>query len=204
MSPVCSSPGMPDPVTSPKPPVIVAAEEPFEEEVAAPDPPAAEAPSEVDETDGARFPDWALIPSWKPPAGFPAGRAIYFVPLDVRMMAKRTGGQPIKLKDGSTRTCRQLILWELNLGDEKAAFLRAGGDPNRAAGELAKQMIRAVDGEPVTWADLKSPAHPDRIWADLGPRYRNLLSRFYTSLHVLAEAEVNDFFYNCVEQRKAV
>lgn len=195
---------MPDPITPPKPPVIVAAEEPPEEGLAEVDSPAAEAPSEVDEAEGSRFPAWALIPTWKPPAGFPAGRAIHFVPLDVELMAKRTGGAAIKLKDGSTRVCRQLILWELNLGDEKAAFIRAGGDPNRAAGELAKQMIRSVDGEPVTWADLKSPAHPDRIWADMGPRYRNLLSRFYTALHVLGEKEVTDFFYNCVEERKAL
>lgn len=192
---------MPDPTA--KPPVIVAAEEPSEEEPAEADPPAAEAPSEVDEVEGSRFPEWALIPAWKAPHGFPAGRSVYFIPVIVEKMAKRLGGTPIKLKDGSTQVCRQLVLWELNLGDEKAALMRAGGDPNKAGSELAKQMIRAVDGVPVSWGDLKSPAHPERIWADLGPRYRNLLARWYTALHVLGEREIVEFFHNC-EERKPV
>ena len=194
---------MPDPAALPKPPVIVAAEEPSEEEPAAADPPAPDAPSEADETEGSRFPEWALIPAWKAPAGFPAGRSVYFIPVIVEKMAKRVGGAPIKLKDGSTQVCRQLVLWELNLGDEKAALMRAGGDPNKAGSEFAKQMIRAVDGVPVSWGDLKSPAHPERIWADLGPRYRNLLARWYTALHVLGEREIVEFFHNC-EERKPV
>jgi hypothetical protein len=198
---------MPDPANDPKsstykPPVIVAVEEPTEQD-AEPDPPAAEAPSEVDETEGSRFPEWALIPSWRAPAGFPAGRSVYFIPIIVSKMARRDGGTPIKLKDGSTQVCRQLIIWELNLGDEKAALMRAGGDPNKAGSEFAKQMIRAVDGIPVSWGDLKSPAHPERIWADLGPRYRNLLTRWYTALHVLGEREIVEFFHNC-EERKPV
>lgn len=190
---------MPDPAT--KPPVIVAVEEPSEEEPAEAEQSAAEVPSEVDETEGSRFPEWALIPAWKAPAGFPAGRAVFFIPFIVEKMANRVGGAPIKLKDGSLRVCRQVVIWELNLGDEKAALMRAGGDPNKAGSEFAKQMIRAVDGVPVSWGDLKSPAHPERIWADLGPRYRNLLSRWYTALHVLGEKEIVEFFYNCEERR---
>ena len=81
---------MPD--TATKPPVIVAVEEPSEEEPALADPPAAEAPSEVDEVEGSRFPEWAIIPSWRAPAGFPAGRSVYFLPMIVSKMARRDGG----------------------------------------------------------------------------------------------------------------
>ncbi len=134
---------MPDPASLPKPPVIVAAEEPSEEEPAAADPPAPDAPSEVDETEGSRFPEWALIPAWKAPAGFPAGRSVYFIPVIVEKMAKRVGGAPIKLKDGSTQVCRQLVLWELNLGDEKAAITR--GWEAFARPDFCRQLKRDPD-----------------------------------------------------------
>lgn len=192
---------MPDETEAPrKPPFIVAADEPEERPEPAKAPAEAE-PAQADPEDEARFPDWADVPEG---LNFPAGVMLLFVPLQTRLMRKRTGGKPIKLKDGTTRDCRQVVLWELSLEDQRRAFQRSGGDPNRAADELAIQMIRAVDGHAVDWTSETSPYHPRRIWSDMGPKLRNLLHRLYTSMHVLGEKEVADFFFNCVEERRTL
>lgn len=183
-----------------KPPFIVAADE--EEEEQLPEVEKSAAPeTEVDpDDDETRFPSWAKVPIG---LKIPAGYTIWFIPLWTRFMAKKTGGEEVVLRDGSRRTCRQIVLWECNLGDRRVAFKRAAGDPNRAADELTMQMIRAVDGEPVTWADMKSAAYPPRIWAEMGPKYRDLMHKLYTSAHVLSEDMLRDFFANCVEVRTA-
>lgn len=184
-----------------KPPVIVASEEDEPEEPEAEAPPAAVA----DEPDAGEVPDETRYPEWaKVPTGLkiPAGRKLWFVALDTSLMARTTGGEEIELR-GKKRTCRQLIFWECNLGDRKLAFKRANGDANQAADELAMQMIRAVDGVAVTWSELRSPAYPPRIWADMGSKYRDLLHKLYASIHVLGQRELDDFFTNCVELRTA-
>lgn len=187
--------------TADRPPLILAAEEPPEPEPEKAAQPAGDTPQDADPEAGQRYPAWADIPSWKPGQGPPSGRQLWFVAVKTDLMAKKTGGKIVKLKDGKLHECRQLLLWELSLQDEKQAFGRAGGDPNRAGAELAKQMVRAVDGVPVSWADERSPDHPIRIWTDLGPKYRNLLTRLYTAIHVLGEKETLDFFENGVELR---
>lgn len=185
-----------------KPPHLIAAETDEEEA----DEARAVAEQEPDEDDETRPPPWAKIPErGKGKArGFPGDVSIWFVPLQVRLMRRRSGGEMIKLKDGSQRLCRQVILWELDLDDQKRAFGRAGGDVNRASDELALQMIRAVDGEWVDWTNEQSPQHPRRIWSDMGPKLRNLLHRLYTAMHVLGDVETTDFFVNCVDVRKTL
>lgn len=183
-----------------KPPFIVAADEPEGEPEPARVAAEAEAAKE-DPEDETRFPAWAKVPEG---LKFPAGVSIWFVPLQTRLMRKKTGGEPVKLKDGTVRDCRQLIFWELGLEDQRRAFQRAGGDPNRAADELALQMIRAVDGHPVDWTSESSPHHPRRIWSAMGPKLRNLMHRLYTANHVLADKEVEDFFVNCVDVKRTI
>jgi hypothetical protein len=191
---------MPDPETVPRKPPFIVAEEDEPEET--PEPARAAAEAEPEETDDeTRFPAWAKVPEG---LKFPAGVSIWFVPLQVRLMRKKTGGDAIVLKDGTTRVCRQVIFWELNLEDQRRAFQRAGGDANRAADELTLQMIRAVDGSPVDWTSESSPHHPRRIWSDMGPKIRNLMHRLYTATHVLGDAEVQDFFVNCVDVKKTI
>jgi len=188
---------MPETSAQPKPPFIVAVEEEPVIEDAAP-------PAETSSTeDEARFPTWADIPTWRTGHGFPAGRQIWFIPLRVGLMANKRGGKEITLKSGEVAMCRQVIIWELNLPDRKAAFRRAGGDPNQASDELAMQMIRAVDGVQVDWTSEASQYNPRRIWADMGPKYRDLFARLYTMFHVIGEAAVTDFFANCAEPRMA-
>jgi len=190
---------MPEAEPIKKPPFLVAADEPEEEEQ---EPARAAAETDPEESDEeTRFPAWAKVPDG---IKFPAGVSIWFVPLQTRLMRKKTGGEPLKMKDGSVRVCRQLIFWELNLDDQKRAFGRAGGDANRASDELTLQMIRAVDGHPVDWTSETSPHHPRRIWADMGPKLRNLMHRLYTANHVLGDAEVQDFFVNCVDVKRTI
>lgn len=178
------------------------AEDVIEEAVAAANDEAAEAaPNEEDETIP---PPWAKLPDWPKNRGFPPGVNIWFVLLETRLMRRKDGGEPIKLKSGKTSACRQLILWELNLQDSKQARQRAAGDSNLYLEELTLQMVRAVDGHPVDWTNERSPHHPRRIWADMGPKYRSFLQRLYSSVHVLNEAEVVNFFENCAEVRKTV
>ena len=186
-----------------RPPLILAkeADPPPEATAEKEKPPALVEPPDPDAE--RRYPAWAKIPEFKNHQAPPPGVEIYFVPLAISMMRSKIGGEDLRLRDGSIRKCRQIMLWELSLEDERLAFGRAGGDPNRAGGELAKQMIRAIDGMPATWTDERSPSDVRRIWSDMGPRYRNLLTRLYTAMHVLGDKEVTDFFANCVEQRTA-
>lgn len=181
-----------------KPPIIVAAEEPeIEEPVEVALPPEK---IEIDPQAGARFPAWAKIPEG---LKFPAGRDILFVPLPLDLMEKKTGGEIIVDRRGNKRLCRQLILWAVNLGDKKIARKRAAGDILAYQDELTLQMIRAIDGEPVAWSAMSSSAYPPRIWGEMGEQLRNLLHRLYSSMHVLSQEHVDDFFGNLIELRRA-
>ncbi len=93
---------------------------------------------------------------------------------------------------------RYVILWEVSDGDEKLAYGRGMGDPNRAGSEVAKQMIRAIDGAEVTWDGLPGPGNADQFWSEVGAKGRNQLIRMHTQLHIMDRSEQTDFFENCV------
>lgn len=138
-------------------------------------------------TEGA--PQWVKIPKGMK---FPRGAPVVFIQFRAHLTASPSKGD------------RQAILWPLSDGDEKAAYQRAMSDPNRAPGQLAKQMVRSIDGHEVDWSG--SPDHPgniDRFWNEIGGRYRTQLIRLYTKLHILNEEEQRDFFENCVAVRTA-
>lgn len=190
----------PNEAPAPKPPLIVA-----EEPDPPPEEPALRAEPEVEDADADhRPPPWAKVPNWGRGRGFPPGVKILFVLLRTDLMRVQTGGEPVKMRDGSSRNCRQLILWELSLDDMDRARQRAGGDPVKYAQELAIQFIRAVDGEPVDWVNATGPLNPRRVWGELGPRYRDMLHRLYTVFHTMQEADVADFFVNSLEVRTAL
>lgn len=167
-----------------------------------------------------RPPPWALVPAphgqggggpeWAKGAGFPSGIAVYFALLPVAWMRRCEPGVGTDVTfpmpgDGEARPhrCRQVIYWELSLGDQQAAYKRAMGDVNLATEYLARGMIRAVDGRPVVTGN---PVHPDsieRFWADIGPRCRSLLMRQYSILHNFQEAELLTFFAYLLAPRRA-
>jgi len=133
-------------------------------------------------------PAWVEIPAnFK----FPRGRQVAFV----RFRASWT--------DTPEKGERQAILWALTDADEKVALSRAMGDVNRAANELAKQMVRAVDGHVADWSGEPGPANIDRWWNEIGARCRGMLVRIFTQLHVLNEEERKDFFESCIALRTA-
>lgn len=134
----------------------------------------------------APLPRWVKVPK---DLKFPRGRRVVFVFFHEH------------LTDAPALGNRQAILWSLTPEDEKFAFTRAMGDANRAPGELAKQMLRAVDGYVADWSGTASPGSVDKFWREVGGRYRDLLIRLYAQLHVLSGKEVDDFFENCVAVR---
>ena len=134
------------------------------------------------------------LPAWvKIPKGFkfPRGRRAVFVFFHAR------------LTDAPAFGDRQAILWSHTPEDEKFAFNRAQGDANRAPHELAKQMIRAVDGFTADWSGTPSQGNVDTFWRQIGGKYRDLLVRLYAQLHVLTREETDDFFVNCIAVRSS-
>ena len=164
-----------------------------------------------------RPPPWALVPAlhghgggkaeWPKGCGFPRGVKVYFARLPVAWMRRKDGGaesvMSLNGEEPRPHLVRQVIFWELDIGDTRLAFRRAQGDVNQASEELARQMIRAVDGRPVVTGN---PLHPDsieRFWQDIGPRCRSMMQRLYSMLHHLGEREATDFFASCLAVRTA-
>jgi hypothetical protein len=133
-----------------------------------------------------RPPEW--FPKEMIPQGFrfPRGLDIAFVRIRGALTATKHKGD------------RFVIAWELSDGDEKLAYGRSMADANRAAGELAKQMMRVVDGAPTRWDGLGGAGNVDRFWQEIGAKGRSQMLRLYTQLHVYDRTEQADFFENCV------
>lgn len=132
-----------------------------------------------------RAPAWAKVPKGMK---FPKGIEVVFMRIRADLTMYPSKGD------------RQVILWPLTDGDEKLAIGRSMANAARAGQEMAKQMIRAVDGVPVNWTgDPSAPgADPDRFWHEIGPKGRNLLQRIFTQLHAMNEDELVDFFEQCI------
>jgi hypothetical protein len=133
-------------------------------------------------------PDWAVIP---PGLKMPPGRQIYFV----RFRAGWT--------DRPSKGERQCILWNLTESEEKHALRRTRGDALRAADELAKQMVRAIDGKPADWTGAGGAGSVQTFWDEIGGKCRQLLKGHYAKTHMLDTAETADFFASCVAVRTA-
>lgn len=160
------------------------------------------APDAPEEEDPSIVPPFAALPAARPggapawvkiPEGFkfPRGRQVAFV----KFRASWT--------DTPSKGDRQCILWSLTDADEKLALVRARGDVNRAASELAKQMVRALDGCSANWDGTPGGGNIDTWWNEIGGRCRGMLVRIFTQLHVLSEEERTDFFEKCIELRTA-
>jgi hypothetical protein len=96
---------------------------------------------------------------------------------------------------------RVLILWPLSVGDERVADARAmlQNNPDGATiTERAKQMIRAVDGQPVDW---KRATAMDELWDEIGSKYRGMVKHLYVRMHTLDEEERIGFFVHSLAHR---
>jgi hypothetical protein len=132
-------------------------------------------------------PGWAKVPK---DMIFPRGRQIVFL----RFRPEWT--------DTPQKGERQAILWSLTDADEKMAAQRAREfDANRAMSELAKQMVRAVDGHRADWSGAPGPGNIDAWWNDVGGKIRNRIVALYTRMHMLNDDELRDFFESCIEVR---
>ncbi len=151
------------------------------------------------------------------PAGFPLpsdllyprGKQVYFIRFRSRWTDAPWIGHPIgeetdpKLTDddGKPRLAmfRTCVLWAINSPEKRLAITRARGDGNRATDELAKQMIRVIDGKKVDWVDS---SELDSWWNQIGERCRNQLTRLFHNLHVMDEEDTVDFLENCIAIRR--
>lgn len=136
--------------------------------------------------DNGKPPPW--FPRAKIPQGFrfPRGLDVYFIKIRGSLTSMKHKGD------------RFLILWELSDGDEKLAYGRCMNDLNRAPGELAKQMIRVIDGVPTNWDGMPGVANADQLWSEIGAKGRSQLQRLYSQLHVFDREEQIDFFESCI------
>ncbi len=176
------------------PPIAVEGDDEDEEQAAIAEAAAARGEAEVDtlhylklpepRTDR-RPPSWARVPP--APFKFPKGCDVAFIRLKARWTAAQHKGD------------RVLIVWPNTDADDRLAYGRANGDGSRGVQELAKQMIRAVDGVPIDWSGRPGTGNPDQLWREIGPKGRTQMVRIYTQLHVLDMAGQADFFENCVE-----
>ena len=133
------------------------------------------------------LPDWVVMP---PDLTIPPGRTVGFL----RFRAPWT--------DCPEKGDRQCIVWNLSDMDERIAIKRTTmGDSMQLAGELSKQMIRAIDGVKVNWAAVKGPGCIDEFWKEIGSKCRQMVIRWYTQNHSLTDTEQADFFENCAVVR---
>jgi hypothetical protein len=146
------------------------------------------------ETKPPAFPDPsdAPIPEWvRVPNDFriPRTKQVFYIRFRAGMTDKPNKGE------------RQCIIWSNNLGDQKLAIGRADRDPNKMSEQMAKQMVRAIDGVPADWTGEPGKGNIDVWWDEIGPKCRSILDRLFIQLHVANPDEVKDFFENCVAVR---
>lgn len=137
-----------------------------------------------DRNDASGPPAWAVIPKdLKMPK---TGTMVHFIRIPAKYCANPADGD------------RQCVCWALTENEENVAFARARGDNHRAIAEMAKQMVRAIDGKRASW----DPATKDpetkvaRFWGAIGPKGRGILRTLYLQTHQVTNEEILDFFSN--------
>lgn len=140
------------------------------------------------------MPPWAKVPASTPERPWAFPRHVQVIPVLFRAHLTRA-------PDKGDRTA---LLWEISDGEERVALMRAQKDPNRAQVELAKQMIRSVDGHPADWSGLDTPGSVEVFWREIGAKYRTMIVHLYNQLHVMTAAETEDFLERCVAVVTAV
>lgn len=134
------------------------------------------------------IPEWAKLPD---EFAMPPGWVVFFV----RFRAAWTN----VAKKGD----RVVVLWNLSEADEKLAARAARGDGLRLIEEMAKRMIRAIDGQKADWTGAPGPANVNQFWSEIGGKCRYMLKSMYLKNHTLSTEESLDFFEHCVTSRSA-
>lgn len=141
-------------------------------------------PPHVDEND---VPPWVTIPS---DLNMPRGAQVGFLLFRASWTMFPEKGD------------RHCIVWPLTDLDERIAFARIKDNFGHSINELSKQMIRAFDGVTVNWgAGRGKPGNVDDFLAEIGPKCRSLLARWYTRTHQLDSDEVAHFLEHCATVR---
>lgn len=128
---------------------------------------------------GREWPSWAIVPEGQ-------SRPVRTIVACMQFEAGWT-------KDPSLGD-RHCVCWPLSDGDEKLAQQRAMGDSNRYINELAKQMVRWIDGEVADFAGGTGRNNIDRFWDEIGPKCRTLMTQMWTQLNALTMQERVTFF----------
>ncbi len=140
-----------------------------------------------DEEPGAALPDWVDIP------------ADMNIPEGVQVGLLRFKASWTMVAGSGDRTC---VVWPLTDLDERLAHQRCKDNWNAAASELAKQMIRIVDGVKVNHGAKRGKAgNIDDFWREIGPKCRTLVTRYWRKTHTMDAAEASYFFEHCVAVR---
>ena len=74
---------------------------------------------------------------------------------------------------------------------------RAIGDAAKTMAELSKQMIRAIDGEPVDWTGMSGPGNPNMFFKEIGYISRQELQSIFIKSHQFTPEQRDDFFMSC-------
>jgi hypothetical protein len=103
--------------------------------------------------------------------------------------------------DLGERTC---ITWGLTVADERLARQAARGDSSRTYEEMAKRMVRVVDGVKADWTGGNNkPGSVNRFWEQVWPKARTFLINQYIQTHTPTVEETADFFLDCCTFRTA-
>jgi hypothetical protein len=104
--------------------------------------------------------------------------------------------------DLGLRTC---VTWGLTVADERLARQAARGDSSRTYEEMAKRMIRVVDGAKADWTGGNPKVGSvNRFWEQIGPKARMLLVNQYMQTHSPTVEETADFFLGCCTFRTSL
>lgn len=149
-------------------------------------------------------PPWVRLPDG---LRFPRYRTAMFLRFPSAWTHAPNAGLPLLAEDPTALKCappgakwRQVICWPCSIGDQKLAIGRSMQDPNRYTDELAKQMIRAIDGVVVDHSGLPGTGNVDIFWDQLGS-CRRLVMQIYNQLHSLSREQLTLFFESCIELR---
>lgn len=140
-------------------------------------------------------PAWAAIPKG---LKFPRGRNYLFFRFKASWTDTPHKGMEIPGEEGLWRQC---VCWAISPVDKRLGYERCQGDQMRVVEELAKTMVRAVDGHVASWTGMPGPANMEVWWNELGERCRQRIINAYLKLHALDPDEMKFFFENCVAVR---
>lgn len=135
-------------------------------------------------------------PPWAPlPPGFriPVGKSVTFMRFRPEWTDRPDLGE------------RSLVMWPLSDTEIVLANQLARGDDNRTVEEMAKMMIRAIDGKLAdrTGNPAVGAYSVNKLWTELGEKCRRQVKMHYIKTHTLSQEEQLDFFTSCFAVRTA-